>query len=141
MGRRRDASDPDRASAERPSEPTSSPHSHDALFKRTFAVPEHALDLMRQQLPAELLKALDPDSLREDPTHYIDDALAETRSDVLYTATLRGAPVLIYVLIEHQSTQDPLMPFRLLRYVVRIWDAGSRPPPPRAASRRPRSRP
>ncbi len=85
-------------------------------------MPEHALDLMRQQLPAELLEALDPDSLREDPTHYIDDALAETRSDVLYTATLRGAPVLIYVLIEHQSTQDPLMPFRLLRYVVRIWE-------------------
>ena len=85
-------------------------------------MPEHALDLMRQHLPAELLEAFDPDSLREDPTHYIDDALAETRSDVLYTATLRGAPVLIYVLIEHQSTQDPLMPFRLLRYVVRIWE-------------------
>jgi hypothetical protein len=119
--RRRDASDPDRASAERPGEP-SSPHSHDALFKKTFAVPEHALDLMRQQLPAQLVAALDPGSLQEDPSHYIDDALAETRSDVLYTATLRGAPVLIYVLIEHQSTQDPLMPFRLLRYVVRIWE-------------------
>jgi predicted transposase YdaD len=28
----------------------------------------------------------------------------------------------LYVLLEHQSTLDPLMPFRMLRYVVRIWD-------------------
>jgi hypothetical protein len=123
MGRRRDASDPDPASAERLGEPTSSPHSHDALFKKTFAVPEHALDLIRQRLPAELLAALDPGSLQRDSEHHIDEvSLGETRTDVLFTARLRGDPVLIYVLIEHQSTQDPLMAFRLLRYVVRIWE-------------------
>jgi hypothetical protein len=30
--------------------------------------------------------------------------------------------VLVYVLVEHQSSDDPLMAFRMLRYVVRIWD-------------------
>lgn len=29
----------------------------------------------------------------------------------------------MYVLFEHQSTNDPLMAFRLLRYLVRIWEA------------------
>jgi hypothetical protein len=99
-----------------------SPHSHDAVFKRTFSVPSHALDLMRQQLPEELVAALDPGSLREESGTFIDDALKETRSDVLYSATVRGSPVLIYVLIEHQSTVDLLEPFRVLRYVVRIWE-------------------
>lgn len=28
----------------------------------------------------------------------------------------------VYVLIEHQSNDDPLMAFRVLRYVTRIWD-------------------
>ena len=30
--------------------------------------------------------------------------------------------MLLYLLFEHQSTDDPLMAFRLLRYMVRIWD-------------------
>jgi predicted transposase YdaD len=28
----------------------------------------------------------------------------------------------VYVLLEHQSSPDGLMAFRMLRYVVRIWD-------------------
>jgi len=28
----------------------------------------------------------------------------------------------VYVLVEHQSSSDPLMAFRMLRYVTRIWD-------------------
>jgi hypothetical protein len=30
--------------------------------------------------------------------------------------------VLVYVLVEHQSSSDPLMAFRMLRYITRIWD-------------------
>jgi hypothetical protein len=40
----------------------------------------------------------------------------------LFTVPLQGHEALIYVLVEHQSSEDPLMPFRMLRYVVRIWD-------------------
>ncbi len=36
--------------------------------------------------------------------------------------TTGGATALVYVLLEHQSSADPLMPWRLLRYVTRIWD-------------------
>jgi hypothetical protein len=122
MARRRRASDQDRPTRGGARERTS-PHPHDALFKKTFAIREHALDLIRHQLPAELVAALDPGSLSRDSEHHIDEvSLSESRSDVLYTARLRGEEVLIYILIEHQSTQDPMMPFRLLRYVVRIWE-------------------
>ena len=35
---------------------------------------------------------------------------------------LAGKKTLLYVLFEHQSTVDPLMLFRLLAYMVRIWE-------------------
>lgn len=53
----------------------------------------------------------------------LDDALRGRHSDLFFSATCGGkTPVLLYLLFEHQSTDDPLMAFRLLRYTVRIWD-------------------
>lgn len=45
------------------------------------------------------------------------------RADLTFTVRLQGHEVVLYVLLEHQSTSDGLMPFRLLRYVVLIWTA------------------
>ena len=33
-----------------------------------------------------------------------------------------GPPAYVYVLFEHKSYPDPLTPFQLLRYLVRIWE-------------------
>lgn len=41
---------------------------------------------------------------------------------VRFTVPLDGRDAFVYVLEEHQSSEDPLMAFRMLRYVVRIWD-------------------
>jgi Putative transposase, YhgA-like len=43
-------------------------------------------------------------------------------SDLLFTAPLDGRGAFVYLLVEHQSSTDPLMAFRMLRYVIRIWD-------------------
>jgi hypothetical protein len=49
--------------------------------------------------------------------------LAQRHSDLLYSVpTTSGTEALVYVLFEDQSTVDPWMPFRLLSYVVRIWE-------------------
>lgn len=47
-----------------------------------------------------------------------------TRADVQSesSATPDAAGLLLYILFEHQSTPDPLMPYRMLRYALRIWD-------------------
>lgn len=42
---------------------------------------------------------------------------------MLFTIQCDGRQAYVYVLLEHQSTSDPLMAFRVLRYIVRIWDA------------------
>jgi hypothetical protein len=50
----------------------------------------------------------------------VDPELRETESDLLFTARLRtGHPLLLYVLLEHQSSVDGWMALRMLRYVVR----------------------
>ena len=68
---------------------------------------------------------------------YVDANLSTSQSDLLFGVTIAGRPGFIYVLFEHQSTVDELMPFRVLKYVVRILDeclvgtpSGRRAPPP-----------
>ena len=49
--------------------------------------------------------------------------LKQLHSDVLYRAELGGEQALwLYILFEHQSTPEPRMAWRLLRYMTRIWD-------------------
>jgi hypothetical protein len=48
---------------------------------------------------------------------------------VLFSVRISGHEALIYVLYEHQSSPDPLMGFRLLRYEVRIWETWLRDHP------------
>ncbi len=50
----------------------------------------------------------------------VDPELRETESDLLFSARLSGGrPLLLYVLLEHQSRVDRWMAPRMLRYVVR----------------------
>ena len=56
---------------------------------------------------------------------FLDDALRESESDLLYEVALGESEqrVWLYLLLEHQSTPDPWMRFRLLKYCCRIWEA------------------
>ena len=94
---------------------------HDRLFKRTFSQPQHVMGELRAVLPPELVRQLDVSTLRLVGGSFVDEALSERHSDLLYEIRLAGRPVLVYLLFEHQSTVDKWMGFRLLRYMVRIW--------------------
>jgi predicted transposase YdaD len=106
--------------------------SHDKLFKSIFSKPEHAITHFEELLPAELTAALDLPSAQLEPGSFVDDVFKERHTDLLYRVPWRresegegeyaDREVLLYVIFEHQSTPDALMPFRMLRYSVRIWD-------------------
>src|SRR4051812_5532481 len=98
------------------------PNVHDALFKTTFSQVEHAAGELRLILPEDLVARLDFATLALCTGSFVDEALKERSSDLLFSAMLAGHSVLLYLLFEHQSRVDELMPFRLLRYEVRIWD-------------------
>jgi len=95
---------------------------HDALFKAVFSQPDQAAAHLRAVLPAEVLRHLDLSELRRSPGTFVDEELSERHSDLLFEAlTTSGELALVYVLFEHQSSVEPLMPFRLLEYMVRVW--------------------
>ncbi len=96
---------------------------HDRLFRLTFSSAENALGILRAVLPPEVMAAIDPSSLELEEGSFVDEELEGQESDLLFRARLlAGRAIKIYVLVEHQSSVDPLMPFRLLRYVVSVQD-------------------
>jgi predicted transposase YdaD len=101
---------------------SSQPSPHDAVFRRVLGEPANAASQLRAVLPGALLDRLDLDRLTRVSGSFVDATLRWRHSDLLFTVPLLGRQALVYVLVEHQSSEDPLMPFRMLRYVVRIWD-------------------
>ncbi len=96
------------------------PGPHNLFARHTFSQPEHAASELKAALPPELVSQVDWESLRLESSSVVDAELRETESDLLFSARLRGGkPLLFYVLLEHQSSVDPWMAWRMLRYVVR----------------------
>lgn len=105
------------------------PTPHDALFKHTFTQPEHAVGLLRGSLPAGLASAIDWQTLRQVPGSFVDEALRQHHSDLLFSVKFADLDAYLYLLVEHKSGRDPLTALHLLRYLVRIWDSHHREHP------------
>jgi predicted transposase/invertase (TIGR01784 family) len=95
---------------------------HDALFRFVFGKPVHAASQLRAVLPAALLDRLDLTNLRPVNGSFVDEELTNRHCDVLMRTRLDGREAFVYVLIEHQSSPDRMMPLRMMRYLMRIWD-------------------
>jgi predicted transposase/invertase (TIGR01784 family) len=97
--------------------------SHDKLFKVGFSDTGNAAALLRAELPQAVSSLIDWEHLRLESGTFIDSHYRHTQSDLLYSAPFEGSECLIYILFEHQTTRDPLLSLRLLRYMVRIWES------------------
>ena len=97
---------------------------HDKLFRAVFSEAREAAGLLRMALPARLREGMDWKSLKLLEGNFLDDALRESESDLLYEVAHgdNGERVWLYLLLEHQSTPDTWMRFRLLKYCCRIWE-------------------
>jgi len=95
---------------------------HDRLFRFAFQDLDIARDEIRAVLPPEVSAQLRLDELSIEQEHLPEPDLSERFCDVLYRVpTLDGTDRFVWLLLEHQSTDHPLMAFRLLEYMVRIW--------------------
>jgi hypothetical protein len=95
---------------------------HDALFKAAFENPQHAVAIFRGALPAAVAGAIAWDTAIRESGTFIDPELADSFSDLLLSAQMHGGRALLYLLLEHQSTNDRAMPLRIYLYVGRIWE-------------------
>lgn len=101
---------------------------HDAIFKQFLHHTAIARDFLEAHLPAGLLALCDLETLQLTSGSFVEEDLRASYSDILYALQTRDGPGYIYVLIEHQSSTDKLMAFRLMRYAIaamqRHLDAG-----------------
>ena len=94
---------------------------HDKLVKKFLQDRKVASDLLKNHLPAHVLKELDLSKLQATSETAIDEGWKEFHNDIVFHCkTKKGDDTYIYALIEHQSTPDPFMPLRLLRYKLNI---------------------
>ena len=97
---------------------------HDKLFKGIMAQEEVAKEFFRVHLPYKVRSLVDLDTLKHDKTDFVDEKLKETLSDTIFRVNLKGSSEITYmcILLEHQSRSDPLMSFRIVKYMISIWD-------------------
>jgi hypothetical protein len=75
----------------------------------------------------DLAKCIDYSRLLRLDRTFISDNFRKREADLVFTAPFTDEQetreVIIYILIENQSTFDPTMPFRILSYMLRIWES------------------
>ncbi|QBY46625.1 Rpn family recombination-promoting nuclease/putative transposase (plasmid) [Arsenophonus nasoniae] len=92
------------------------PTPHDAVFKQFLSEKETAKDFFDVWLPDEIKALCDLESLKVESGSFIDSEMKNYQSDILYSVSISKGSGYIYILIEHQSTPDKLIAWRLMRY-------------------------
>lgn len=91
---------------------------HDAVFKTFLSCADTTRDFISLHLPTQLLLLCKLETLRLESGSFIEDDLRPYYSDIIYSLQTTTGHGYVHVLIEHQSTPDKHMAFRLLRYAV-----------------------
>lgn len=100
-----------------------SPQPHNGYFKEVFSQPQYAQEFFLQYLPPEISARVNWETLKVQSSTFVEASLQEVRSDLLFTVSMGDTPVNLYLLFEHQSSVDPLVPLRLLAYMMEVWRA------------------
>ena len=96
--------------------------SHDSFIRGSMQHIEVARDFLAKHLPINIVSRIQFDTLKAKPDSFISDQHRISMSDILYSVNIDNSPSYIYVMVEHQSTAQRLMPYRMLKYVLEICD-------------------
>lgn len=97
---------------------------HDKFFRMSMQNAPVAKAFFEQYLPEHLKHHLDLDNCRLEDSSYIDDTLQETFSDLVFSCDLSNdkahSSSKLVLLVEHQSTPDKFMAFRVYHYMFNM---------------------
>jgi len=79
------------------------PNPHDRLFRKAMKNPTVAKEFFTLHLPQDIQSAITPDSLTLCNDSFIDDALREQITDILYSAKFGEDTGYLYTVVEHKS--------------------------------------
>ncbi len=95
---------------------------HDVYFRGVMAIPEVSTELLESYLPESILTAIDMETLQVEPTHFVDEKLQLSVSDMVFRVQMHGEDAFIAVIAEHQSTADKHMVIRTQRYKLKAME-------------------
>ena len=95
---------------------------HDAFFRKGLANLEVAKDLLKAHLPKKIVRRIDWSTLKLTNKSFVKEHLRQLHSDVVYQCMMEGKETYIYHVVEHQSSPDPLLAFRILQYNVALME-------------------
>jgi hypothetical protein len=84
----------------------------------SFSLRPTPRDFLAIHLPPALRQRCDLDTLQLESASFIEESLRAWYSDVLWSLKTASGEGYIYVVIEHQSSPDAQMAFRLMRYAI-----------------------
>ncbi|MCY3550397.1 MAG: Rpn family recombination-promoting nuclease/putative transposase [Candidatus Poribacteria bacterium] len=100
-------------------------HFPDRSIRRLFQNKLNVEALVKMIEP-DLATLIDFDALVPASSTFISETLREQQADLLFSVPFRSRDtsetLFIHILIEHQSTVDEMMGFRVLFYMMLIWD-------------------
>jgi predicted transposase/invertase (TIGR01784 family) len=95
---------------------------YDSAFKKVFSDKQIFFQFIDAFVPEINNLDIELDDLFLEETTFTDPNLSDKEDDILYRIRYKGKEIYIYILIEHQSSVDYLMPYRILVYMTRIWE-------------------
>jgi len=95
---------------------------HDRLTRALMGNSKVIEEFFKKNLPEKIKKVIDFSSMELCKESFIDDSLRLKCVDLLYEAKFNGKPGFLYLLIEHASKPDSLLPFRMSKYVMAIME-------------------
>jgi predicted transposase/invertase (TIGR01784 family) len=104
---------------------------HDLMVHAVLSDVTEASSFLQTHLPSDVSQELNWSTLRLVEGSFVDEDLRGSEADLLYEVERVSSQdaVWLYILLEHQSTPDRWMRFRLLKYCCRIWDQSFREQP------------
>ncbi len=94
------------------------PTPHDSVFRKFFSDVSVAKDFLQLHLPPALRDMCDFRTLVVTSGAFVEHNLRPLFSDILYRLQTTAGAGYIYCVIEHQSSADKMMAFRMLRYCL-----------------------
>lgn len=93
----------------------------DSIFRKLFGDKELFKMFLDDFIHESWVQEIDKENIETMPTKYLDLIGADRENDIVYKVKLEDEEVFIFIMLEHQSKTNFLMPFRLLEYMVKLW--------------------
>jgi predicted transposase/invertase (TIGR01784 family) len=98
-------------------------HPHDSFAKQCLSNLAVAKDLLKPHLPPDIVSRINWNTFQLTNKSFVDKKLEQSHSDMVYKCLLdNDKNIYLYTLIEHQSTSEELLAFRMLKYNISLMD-------------------